>query len=62
MELNLGRKTFFFLFVPFYWFDQKELFKQIQIILRVFPIYKLITKNKLSEYFWALFWESLFWI
>ena len=37
MWLNLGRKQFMLIFVPFYWFDQKKLFKQIQIFLRIFP-------------------------
>ena len=37
MWLNLGRKTVYVNFVPFYWFDQKQLFIQIQIFLRIFP-------------------------
>ena len=32
-----GEKHFLLIFVPFYWFDQKELFKQIQILLRICP-------------------------
>ena len=30
-------KQFLLIFVPFYWFDQKKLFKQIQIYLRIYP-------------------------
>ena len=29
-------KKFLLIFIPFYWFDQKQLFKQIQIFLRIF--------------------------
>ncbi len=29
-----GEKQFLLIFIPFYWFDQKQLFKQIQIFLR----------------------------
>ena len=32
-----GEKQFLLIFIPFYWFDQKQLFKQIQIFLRIFP-------------------------
>ena len=33
------------IFVPFYWFDQKQLFKQIQISNRIFPFSNLLRKN-----------------
>ena len=33
------------IFVPFYWFDQKKLFKQIQISYRIFPISNLLRKT-----------------
>ena len=32
-----GEKHFLLIFIPFYWFDQKQLFKQIQIFLWSFP-------------------------
>ena len=31
-----GEKQFFKIFIPFYWVDQKKLFKQIQIFLSIF--------------------------
>ena len=31
-----GEKKFLLIFVPFYWFDQKQLFKQVLIFLRIF--------------------------
>ena len=36
-----GEKQFLLIFVPFYWFDQKQLFKQIQIFLRICPFSNL---------------------
>ena len=33
----LGEKKFLLIFVPCYLFDQKQLFKQIQIFLRISP-------------------------
>ena len=47
-------KKFLLRFPPFYLFDQKQLFKQIQIFLRISPISYML-KNKLSEYFSAPF-------
>ena len=32
-----GEKHFMLIFIPFYWFDQKQLFKQIQMFLRICP-------------------------
>ena len=32
-----GEKQFLLLFIPFYWFEQKKLFKQIQIFLSICP-------------------------
>ena len=32
-----GEKEILLIFIPFYWFDQKQLFKHIQIFLRIFP-------------------------
>ena len=43
----LGRKTVFvnLVFVQFYWFDKKKLFKIIQIFLLVFPYSNLLRKT-----------------
>ena len=30
-----GEKQFLLIFIPFYWFDQKKLFKKIQIFLSI---------------------------
>ena len=49
-----GEKVFLLIFVHIYWFDQKQLFKQILILLRIYPL-KHVKKNKLSEYFIAPF-------
>ena len=32
-----GEKQFLLIFIPIYLFDQKKLFKQIQIFLRIWP-------------------------
>ena len=40
-----GEKQFLLIFVPFYWFDQKHLFKQIQIFLRICPFSNLLRKT-----------------
>ena len=40
-----GEKLFLLIFTPFYWFDQKKLFKQIQIFLRIFPISNMVRKT-----------------
>ena len=40
---------------PFYWFDQKQLFKQIHFFPQDLPLFKLVKKNKLSEYICAIF-------
>ena len=34
MGLPLGQKQCFLIFVTFYWFDKKKMFKQIQIFVR----------------------------
>ena len=52
-----GEKQFLLIFVPFYWFVQKQLFKQIQISSRFVP-FKIVEKNKISKYFWASFWDG----
>ena len=40
-----GEKQFLLIFVPFYWFDQKQLFEQIQIFLRICPFSNLLRKT-----------------
>ncbi len=40
-----GDKQFLLIFVPFYWFVKKKLFKQIQIFLLVSPISNLLRKT-----------------
>ena len=40
-----GEKHFLFIFIPFYWFEQKHLFKQIQIFLTIFPISNMVRKT-----------------
>ncbi len=42
----LGEKKLLLKFVHFYWFDQKELFKQIQNFLLVWPSSNLLRKIK----------------
>ena len=49
MWLILWRKTFFLIFIPFYWFDQKQLFKQIQIFLRICPFSNMVRKTKFQS-------------
>ena len=56
---NLWRNFFYYIFIPFYWFKQKQLFKQIQIFLR-FASFKHGKKNKLSEYYSARFCDNNF--
>ncbi len=40
-----GEKQFLLIFVPFYWFDQKPWFKQIQIIIRICPFSNMLIKT-----------------
>ena len=40
-----GEKQFWFISIPFYMFDQKEMFKQIQIILRIFLFSNMLRKT-----------------
>ena len=39
-----GEKQFLLIFVPFYWLNKKQLFKQIQIFLRIYPFSNLLRK------------------
>ena len=54
-----GEKQFFLIFVLFYWFNKKQLFKQIQIFLWISPFSNLLRKTYF-QVFWASFWESQF--
>ena len=49
-----GEKQFLLIFIPFYWFVQKKMFKQAIYSSGFAPI-KYGKKNKLSEYFGARF-------
>ena len=58
--LNLRKIIFFLEFGPFYWFDQKVLFQNFLILLRIYP-FKHVKKNKLSDYFRAPLEIVFFW-
>ena len=47
-----GEKRFLLMFIPFNWFDQKKLFKQIQNILSICP-FQTRCENFFYEYFSA---------
>ena len=59
MWLTFWRKSIFLIIIPFYWFNKKNWFKQIQIFPE-FALFKHVKKNKLSEFFSACFWGSHF--
>ena len=40
-----GEKKFLLIFVPFYWFDQKQLFKKIQIFLKISQFSNMVKKQ-----------------
>ena len=51
MWLTLWRKKVFVLiFIPFYWFDQKHLFKQIQIFLWIYPFSNMVRKTNFLSF------------
>ena len=52
MWLTLWKKTVLLIYVAFCWFDQKLLFKEIQIFLRICPFTH--GKKKNSEYYDAV--------
>ena len=60
MWLNLGRKTVLLIFVPFYWFDQNNLFKQIQIFLRICIFLNMVRKKKILSISVLVLKESVF--
>ena len=43
-------KRFLLIFIPFYWFDQKQLFKQIQIFLRICPFSNMVRKTNFLSF------------
>ena len=47
---HCGEKQFLLIFIHFYMFDQKMLFKHIQIFLRIFPFSNMVRKNKRSDF------------
>ena len=57
-----GDKHFFLLFVPFYRFDQKDLFKQKQISLRIHPFSNVLRKLTLWVFLYFFLRESIFWL
>ena len=54
-----GEKHFLLIFIPFYLFDKKQLFKQNQIFLWICPFSNMVRKKN-SEYFSAPFGDSHF--
>ena len=68
MCLTLGKKKFLLIFVSFYWFDQKQLFKQFQIFLGICSFSNILKKNNflsnsvLSEIATFLTKKSSLWI
>ena len=57
-----GEKHFLFIFVQFYCFELKGLCTTNPNFHRDLLLFKLVEKNKLSEYYWASFWNILFWL
>ena len=55
-------KQFLFIFVQFYSFEQKWLFTTNPNLTLDLLLFKLVEKNKLSDYFWASFWDSFFFL
>ena len=45
-----GEKHFLLIFFPFYWFNQKELLKQIQIFLRISPFSNMVRKTNFLSF------------
>ena len=45
-------KQFLLIFIPFYWFNQKKLFKTNPNFPQDMPLFKHSEKNKLSDYIW----------
>ena len=56
-----GEKQFLLIFVPFYWFDQNNLFKQIQIFLRICIFSNMVRKTNFLSISVLVLRESLFW-
>ena len=62
MWLNLRRKRFLLIFVHFYWFGQKKLFKQIQIFLRICFFSNLLRKTNFLSILVLLSEIVTFWL
>ena len=60
MWLTLRRKTSFFKYILHFTGLIKKSFKTNPNFPQDFPLFKHVKKNKLSEYFCALFWDSHF--
>ena len=52
-------KQFLLIFIPFYWFDQKYLFNQIQIFLRICPLSNMVRKTNFLSISVLVFAKSL---
>ena len=48
--LLCGEKQFLLIFIVFYWFDQKQLLKQIQIFLRILNFSNIVRKTNLLSF------------
>ena len=57
---HFGKKKKFVNIYPFYWLDQKKLFKSNTNIPQNLSLFKHDKKNKLSEYLSSRFWDSHF--
>ena len=62
MWLTLGKKIFLLIFVPFHWFDQKQLYKQIQIFLWICPFSNMLRKTNFQSFSVHVSEVSLFWL
>ena len=56
------KKVFVLIFIPFHWFDQKHLFKQIQIFLRIYPFSHMVRKTNFLSFSLRFLREPLFWL
>ena len=46
----LAEKQFLLIFVHFYWFDKKKLFKQIQIFFAIYPFSNMLRKTNFLSF------------
>ena len=52
-----GEKQILLIFIPFYLFDQKKLFIPNSNFPQDLLLFKIVQQNKLSENFWAAYWD-----